>query len=322
MRVHFWAAEPDGCAYYRCLLPMAALNEAGACEATTTLAYGDAAKDADVLVGQRLLGGKTAFWDALADAGRPLVYELDDDFWHLAEDNPARRHYPPEALTAMQTNLARSVAVTVSTAPLAEVVRAFNPNVHVVPNFIDRALLDVTVPRHGLTVGWAGGPTHRSDLAVCAKAVRKVLAKRKLVQVHLIGTDYRRLLGAGRFTPWQPWVPNYYAGLDFDIGLAPLADTPFNRSKSRIKALEYAALGIPVIASPVGEYPEFVRHGETGFLAHTPEDWARYLRLLIDDPKLRFRMGAAAREWAAEHTIQGNLQSWLTPLTSVLERVA
>lgn len=322
MRVHFWAAEPDGCAYYRCLLPMAALNEAGVVQAHTTLGYCDGAEDADVLVGQRLLGARTALWDEQVATGRALVYELDDDFWHLEPDNPATVHYPPAVLRAMEANIAHSSAVTVSTAPLAEVVRAFNPNVHVVPNFIDRALLDVTVPRRGLTVGWAGSPTHRRDLAVCAKPVRKVLARRRLAQVHLVGTDYRRLLGQGRFSPWVPWVPNYYAGLDFDIGLAPLADTAFNASKSKIKALEYAALGIPVIASPVGEYPEFVRHGETGFLAHTPEDWVRYLRLLIDDPKLRARMGAAAREWAAEHTIQGNLQSWLTPLTSVLECVA
>jgi glycosyltransferase involved in cell wall biosynthesis len=72
--------------------------------------------------------------------------------------------------------------------------------------------------------------------------------------------------------PWNIDVPTYLRTIDFDfdIGLSPLRDTQFARSKSPLKALEYGALGIPVVAANVEPYASFVRHGETGSCAAPP----------------------------------------------------
>jgi glycosyltransferase involved in cell wall biosynthesis len=126
---------------------------------------------------------------------------------------------------------------------------------------------------------------------------------------------WRRLpTGQRRHTQWIESVPDLYKAIDFHIGLAPLRPHVFNQSKSHIKALEYAALGIPCIASDTGPYPDFIRHGETGFLVKQPHEWAKYLRELLD-PALRADMSAKARSLASEHTIENNVHLWEAALT-------
>jgi glycosyltransferase involved in cell wall biosynthesis len=84
----------------------------------------------------------------------------------------------------------------------------------------------------------------------------------------------------------------------FDIGIMPLKDSPFARGKCAFKLVQYMAVGLPVIASPVGANCELVEHGWNGYLADTQDEWHSMLRLLIDDPALRRRMGKCGRDLA------------------------
>jgi glycosyltransferase involved in cell wall biosynthesis len=97
--------------------------------------------------------------------------------------------------------------------------------------------------------------------------------------------------------------------IDFDVNLVPLRPSVFNLSKSPLRCLEAAALGIPVVASDYGPYAAFVRDGETGLLARWPHQWMRHLRDLLD-PTVRLEMGAKARALAAGHTIERNIGLW------------
>lgn len=317
MRVFGWAADRYGCGYYRVGLPMAALRHTGLAD-TTAATTVHKPEGADVIVGQRVVNeAASELWQRLRI---PRVFELDDDLWTLHETNPATAHYGPVELRRLAENVAAADVVTCSTGPLADRLRQFNPRVVVVPNYIDGGLLrHPRRPAERVTVGWAGSHTHLDDMRVMARPLRKTLAANRLVDLHLIGADYRRQLGGkGRFTDWNTSLPAYYASIDFDIGLAPLVDSPFNRSKSPVKALEYAALGIPVVASNVGPYRQFVIDGETGFLCSTEQEWADRLRLLIRDPHLRARMGAAARAHAANYTINHHAHEWLDAFQSAI----
>ena len=82
---------------------------------------------------------------------------------------------------------------------------------------------------------------------------------------------------------------------DFDIGLMPLEDTPWNRGKCSFKALQCMAMGRPVVLSPVGMNREVIEPGVSGVFAATENEWVSELRCLVDDPGLRSRMGSAAR---------------------------
>jgi glycosyltransferase involved in cell wall biosynthesis len=114
---------------------------------------------------------------------------------------------------------------------------------------------------------------------------------------------------------------DYLHTLDFDIGIAPLAYNEFNKSKSDLKVLEYASLGIPVVASDFGPYADTVVHGETGFLVKHSHEWSRYLRMLVEDHQLRETMSVNAKLWASERTIQGNVWRWEMAYRAVIQHV-
>jgi len=267
----------------------------------------------DTFIAQRPvgpLGMRT--WDAL-DGVTARVYETDDDL--LAADPSALPHLCEERVRdSIRYMLDRSEMVTVSTPYLAEQVSQFSPRVRVLPNMINGDLLDLNRRRGRegrVTVGWAGGQSHLPDWAHAAEWVRPVLQRHPDADMHFVGADYSPLLHVP--TLWTGWTEDiwaYYRAIDFDIGLAPLADIPFNRSKSHLKALEYAALGIPVIATDMEPYRDFVLDGVTGYLVSTPEQWDKRLTELICDPQAREEMGAAARKIAAQYTIQGNWHLW------------
>jgi hypothetical protein len=96
------------------------------------------------------------------------------------------------------------------------------------------------------------------------------------------------------FVPWKGGrEAQDLAGVD--VGLAPLGDGPMERCKCGLKALQYAAAGAAVVASPVGALARIVVDGATGFHATTPDEWTRALDALLSDRDLRLRLGAAAR---------------------------
>lgn len=304
--------DGHACGYYRVLLPFDALNAAGH-DTGVSWGWDDQAEQAPIVVGQRV--SKTdalPIWRRLR-ARHKLVFETDDDVWSIDPTNLGA--YAAHGLSTLDaTEQAVRVAhmVTVSTEPLAEVLRKHHDNVVVLPNHIDGALLELERPRRDrVTVGWAGGDSHLRDMAVLASHLRRFLGRNPHVEFHNLGTDFRGVLKIpGRFTGWQANIWDYYRTIDFDIGVAPLADLPFNRSKSAIKALEYAALGIPVVASDSEPYRPFVLDGTTGFLVRKEHEWGRRLYELANDEAMRTEMGAKAKAHAATWTIQNGWPLW------------
>jgi glycosyltransferase involved in cell wall biosynthesis len=90
-----------------------------------------------------------------------------------------------------------------------------------------------------------------------------------------------------------------------DVGIMPLADTPWARGKCGYKLIQYMACGLPVVASPVGVNSEIVEHGVNGFLADSEAEWREALVRLLRDPDLRRRMGAEGRRKVeSEYSLQ------------------
>lgn len=87
---------------------------------------------------------------------------------------------------------------------------------------------------------------------------------------------------------------------EFDVGLMPLNNDQWSRGKGGYKLLQYMALGIPCVASPVGINKKIVREGRNGFLADNPREWRDKLSLLIKDVSLREGLGAQGRQMAQD----------------------
>jgi glycosyltransferase involved in cell wall biosynthesis len=145
-----------------------------------------------------------------------------------------------------------------------------------------------------------------------APHLRRFFERNPNIDFHTIGTDYRSAMKLpGRHTEWNQDMWAYYQTIDFDIGLAPLIDSVFNRSKSAIKAMEYAALGIPVIASDVDPYRDFVIDGVTGYLVRKDHEWSKRLFELVNDEPMRTEMGRRAKAHAARWTIEEGYGRWV-----------
>jgi glycosyltransferase involved in cell wall biosynthesis len=82
---------------------------------------------------------------------------------------------------------------------------------------------------------------------------------------------------------------------EVDVGLMPLSDDEWSQGKCGGKALQYMALGIPPIVSPVGVNARIVRDGVNGFHARTEDDWVDRIATLLRDCSLRRALGSEAR---------------------------
>jgi glycosyltransferase involved in cell wall biosynthesis len=156
-----------------------------------------------------------------------------------------------------------------------------------------------------------GTATHDADLALVEPALARLhQAFPGRVRFEMIGVSTRRDLpewvhrvplavsGNLSYPGFVNWTAQQPA---WDIGIAPLADTPFNRGKSSIKAMDYAALGLAVVASDIAAYADTLADGVNGLLvANTGSAWFDALSRLVRDPALRLGLARGARAAFAE----------------------
>lgn len=276
-----------------------------------------------------------AYLRATADTyGFKIVMDVDDNFYDVDEMAPAYIRYHPGSkdLKNITAILQDVDVVTTSTPHLKSVIsRVRTGPIYVLPNSIDPRVYhyDPTlIPRHrNLVIGYQGSATHYADLVDTGVLyqLRRIINKYPNVDIHIMGCiidDFKKYLpdnrlkfisGAPDHRKWR----KLWQTLDFDIGLAPLKYSAFNRSKSNIKYQEYGLRKIPGLYSWIDSYLD-VKDGETGLIFQDDEDFYEKLTWLIENPKLREKMGNNAREDVLEnHTIEKGGKLWLDLVNSL-----
>ena len=194
--------------------------------------------------------------------------------------------------------LKKSRTVTVTVKHLAQYVRQFNNNVHILTGPIDTDYFKPIASNCNkeIVIGWMGSPTTApflKDILPALKEVIKVIPECKL-----------KIIGASHFDTdgipviFEKWsLKNERKQLStFDIGIMPLRDNEWCKGKGGLKILQYFVMNRPVVCSPVGVNNELVSHGKNGFHAKNNKDWVKYLVLLAKDPMLRVSMGLEGRK--------------------------
>jgi glycosyltransferase involved in cell wall biosynthesis len=106
----------------------------------------------------------------------------------------------------------------------------------------------------------------------------------------------------------------------FDIGLYPLPDEQWVLGKSGLKALQYMALGLPVVATAIGANYRVITDNETGFLVNTEEEWLIALKQLIENEKLRESFGTKGRaKVETSYSIKATAPTYLKILNELIE---
>ena len=144
------------------------------------------------------------------------------------------------------------------------------------------------------TIGWMGSPYTAQYLEIVNGALQEVCAggKARVLLVGAKASDVHDL--PVEIRQWSKETEAQDVS-DFDAGIMPLNDAPFERGKCGYKLIQYMASGRPVVATPLGVNIKIVEPGVTGFLADTPAEWIDALTQLRDNPELRRRMGQAGR---------------------------
>ncbi len=115
-------------------------------------------------------------------------------------------------------------------------------------------------------------------------------------------------------TPWSQLNETQHLA-EADIGISWMPADRWSEGKCGLKVLQYMAAGLPVVANAVGVQARMIRHGETGFLVETPDQWVAAIRRLAGDPGLRRRMGRAGRRVVErEYSVTRGAQLWLEVL--------
>jgi glycosyltransferase involved in cell wall biosynthesis len=232
----------------------------------------------------------------LAWSGVPYVFDFDDAVW-IRYVSPANSYLSYLRFPGKTAGLCRRARhVMAGNRYLRDYALHFNPSVSTVPTTIDTDKyrpLPARVPARPV-IGWTGSYSSEQYLEV-VRPVLEGLRRRFEFRIVVIGGGSFRADGVEfEHRPWRSATETEDLA-DIDIGLMPLPDTDWERGKCGLKALQYMALGIPVVASPVGVNADIVVEGESGFLARTGDDWARALERLLTDSDLRRRLGGEGR---------------------------
>ena len=228
----------------------------------------------------------------------PYMLDYDDAVFHHYDQhrNPAVR----AMLAGKHSALMQGAALVVAgNGYLAEFARhAGARRVEVVPTAVDLQRYPLAMVNRtrgdGLPcVGWIGQRATASFLAPYKQLFERLSAEGK-ARFAAIGIDAQLLGLPMESIPWTE-VTEVDSISNFDIGIMPLVDEPFERGKCGYKLIQYMASGLPVVASPVGVNVQIVEHGVNGFLAETPAQWEQALQTLLADASLRQRMGQAGR---------------------------
>ncbi|MFN2454890.1 MAG: glycosyltransferase family 4 protein [Pyrinomonadaceae bacterium] len=274
--------------------------------------FGDvlAAREFDAVFVQReamLLGPPVIEWLAMKVGGCPMVLDLDDATY-VAYTSPTYGRLGSSLKWFSKTNdLIRWAKIVTCGNPLiAEYVESKGTRAVVIPTVVDT---DLFCPRpqasaaHDVPVlGWIG--TH-STFAYLESIfpVLQQLARSFPFRLRIVGAGRGKIDLPGIEVENLEWsLPREVQDFQsLDIGLYPIIASEWAAGKSGFKAIQYMAVGVPYVATPIGASADIDEHGTTHFNASSPEQWFEALTRLLSNADLRKRMGEAGRRHALQH---------------------
>lgn len=280
---------------------------------------------------------------------KPLVIDLDDDYYNIRDDQPASEVYYSGSQKRAYVGAFLSLAskITVSTQPLAwtyakEMKKRHGKQfeIDILPNFNDFDEFKYGQEYDNgdkVVIGWQGSTTHFADLKMVLPHIDRLMDKYPNVYLELLGGVEMERAGAlfkgiknierisvnGGTQSWEGY-PKLLSEQKWDIGICPLVDDKFNRGKSHIKWLEYSAYKIPTVASNV--YPYYkdilgvktIQDGSTGFLCEE-FDWYEKLEKLVLDKDLRKQIAQNSYEYVRDHWQPNNwIDKWKNTIDNLI----
>jgi glycosyltransferase involved in cell wall biosynthesis len=228
----------------------------------------------------------------------PFVFDFDDAVW-VRYVSPANLYLSYLRFPGKTASLCRLAGhVIAGNTYLATYASRYSARVTIVPTTIDTEVYRPLTRSPPLrpVIGWTGSYSTAQYLSL-VRPVLERLRRRYDFRLVLVGGG-EGFHADGVDVECRPWssAREIQDISQFDVGIMPLPDAEWERGKCGLKALQYMALAIPPVVSPVGINQEIVAHGHNGLLAENETQWESALEQLLRSPDLRSRLGVAARE--------------------------
>ncbi len=332
MRIAFIANPEAPGGWYRGIGPMLALGERGhdICQVWRPGEgiRGELATGYDVLHVYR--AHEDEVLQIVRDAkqqGMTVIYDNDDDLRAVPRNNKAALDYKGFAGDRALRQIKRLVQLAdlsiASSDPIGERFREYGAeHVQVIENYCPDAALEASAPPNGNTVvaGWLAGNEHHVDIErmPLREQFERALDAHPQLVIETVGCNMGMRHERYRCDPHVDFFDLPRKLAQFDIGLAPIADIPFNLARSSIKVKEYAVLGRPWLASSVGPY---VALGERQGGRLVPDHgWAEALGRLVEKPRERRKLAKRARTWGRAQAMSANIKLWEDALVAAIVR--
>ncbi len=228
--------------------------------------------------------------------GKRVIYDFDDAIWlpDPNETSPLLRIIKWKS--KVQLICQWSWKVSAGNEYLANFASQYCKQVEIIPTVVDTDYhLPISEEKEGITIGWTGSHTTLQYLNPIVPSLDRLSRKHDIKFAVIANKDPELSISGYEFIPWDQ--QREVADLQqFDIGIMPLTDDIWSKGKCGFKAIQYGAIGIPAIVSPVGVNKEVVQDEVSGYWCKEPESWEARLETLITTEELRKRMGIAGRK--------------------------
>lgn len=269
-----------------------------------------------------LMTGSVFFEKRFARSKAKVIFDFDDAIWlqNVSEANKRLSFLKNAEKTG--TIIKFSDLIFAGNQYLSDYASQFNKNIVIVPTTIDTSVYLPSVngrERQAVCIGWSGSFSTIQHFALAIPALKRIKEKYgDRVKFKIIGDAkyYCKELD----TQGVAWIAATELEdlSEIDIGVMPLPDDEWAKGKCGLKGLQYMALGIPTLMSPVGVNSEIIQHGINGYLPSTEDEWVDDISKLIESSDCRIKMGNAGRQTVIHRY---SVESWKNKYVEYFNRL-
>lgn len=263
-----------------------------------------------------------AFLEKMIARKKPIIYQLDDPLF-VPYKSPSNGYLSYLKFFGKIKEIIRvSKVVIANSSHIRDYALQFNQNVWQIPSIVDTkkfAFRQISENPERVCIGWSGSPTTLKNIKLIEKPLQ-LISQENICNIHFIGgIDFD--LENVNYTA-QKWCEEteVHDLRKMQIGLIPLPENPWNKYKFIMKTAQYMALGIVPVGTPMASNTEVITHGENGFWAATEDEWVEYIRILVEDSKLRNRLSNnAAADARMKYSLEANAPKVIEAFCSALK---
>jgi glycosyltransferase involved in cell wall biosynthesis len=264
------------------------------------------------------LGPPVFEWIITSVYKKKLIYDFDDAIWLSDRRGETKLFQFLKWRSKVKSICKWSYKVSCGNAYLRDFAKQFNNCVVLNPTTIDTEklhnpdLYKKNEQTHSLVIGWTGSYSTLKYLEDLQPVLNKIAENFDVSFLVIADRAPQIHLNSLTFLKWNI-ATEMTDLLKFDIGIMPLPDDEWAKGKCGFKALQYMAMGIPTIASPVGVNSSIIEHGISGLLASSQEDWIKNLELLISNSQLQKSLKKNSRNKViSQFSVSSNAPTFLS----------